>query len=141
MLLAIGAQTVLANDPASAHPFVHRIESIQIPPLDIADATPSEIFEFVRIKMKDWEAEPDPRKKGFSIIILDLPMDDTRHFNYKRSACSARTFFQDLATLLNVDIHVTEVGVVITQVEKSPFPNPKAPTAAILKTYHARSKP
>lgn len=142
-IIACSGLTLLtfADDHSGAeHPFVRRVESIPVSAFSFKDASPSEILEFVRIKIRDWDPEPEPTRKGFS--VLQFALDDSRRVSYSTTKTSLASLFRDLATSLHIDIHITEVGVVITPAGKPPFPNGKSEKGAILKSYHpAKLKP
>src|SRR4051812_8531743 len=60
-----GIRFIFAGESTGGdHPIVRRIEAVRVPKISFTDATSSDILEFVRIKFRDWESEPDPTRRG-----------------------------------------------------------------------------
>lgn len=140
LLLAVSIIACTSNfsvEGADEHPYVQRIASIRAPDIDIKQGTVQEIFEYLRLKSRDWDPEPEPAMKGFTLITLSLALDDIKEYSYKVSNVSMGQVFQDLAMLMQIDFHITNIGVVATAPNQPPFPNAKASGGAVFKTYRA----
>lgn len=133
LLLTFVVNAVLAMAEDEEHWFVQRIESIRVPSIQIDEALPSEVLEYLRTKARDWESDRKPEERGFSMISTML--DDSKPITYQKKNTTMKEVLQDFATLTATDIHITTVGVFIVPTGEVPPLHIKSSDARILKTY------
>jgi hypothetical protein len=114
--------------------FIREIVAIKIPKIEAKDTTPSELIDFIALRIM----ELDPHKPG-GISILTSGFKDrndgNKKANYSAEDVRVDKVFTDLAGLFRVEFHVTSVGVVVTPVGAKPFPNVKADKGKVYHTY------
>lgn len=127
--------------------FIRVIVAIKIPKIAAEDTTLSELIDFLALRIR----ELDPRKPGgISFLTTGFknkndgndrhadPRGGEKKVNYSAEDVRVDRVFADLARLLQVEFHVTSVGVVVTPVGARPFPNEKADKGEVYYTYKGK---
>lgn len=136
LLCAIGgllSATLFSEEPESVKSWGEDLLSIKLPDFDVSGAEPQEAIDFLRLKIKETEGG------GISILVMDGALDHAETLkDFRKKDAKLGDVLRDLARTLKADIHVTNMGIVIGLPAKVPFPNAKAVSGEILKTYASK---
>lgn len=107
--------------------------AIKIPIIEAKDATLAEVVDFIAQRIAAIDSQPG----GVSIFVEGNCVNKS---DYVAKDVSVAQVFTDLATLYQVEFHLTDVGVIVTPVGTKPFPNVKALEGKIFAVYRSKTK-
>lgn len=111
------------------------IAAIKIPIIEARDSTIAEVVDLVSQCIAALDSQPG----GISILTEGIH-GCVNKSDYVAKDVSVSQVFRDLATLYQVEFHLTDVGVVVTPVGKKPFPNAKAHEGKVYAVYRGKTK-
>ncbi len=124
-----------AAEPMMEPWFARKVTSIRVPEFKIETASAFDAFSFIAQKVLELDPDPDPRARGISFFTVGDIASSSRTIDYHKSDVAVDTLLKDMANLYNVDIHITVVGVIMCAAGVSPFPNHKAATGTVFRSY------
>lgn len=150
LLFFLGVSVLEGKEPddVKVPDYIRDIVAVRIPSIEVRDVNYWELINYVAERIVELDPR-DPPRRGISFLYEagrrepDQALDSSvrkgpTKINYSARNVRVDKVFTDLAKLINIDFHVTSVGVVITPKGKKPFPNGKAKTGDIYFTYEAQ---
>ncbi len=119
---------------------IDRLQSIVIPKIEFDHTSLEEVVDFLRQRSLELESGTDPERKGISMLIKHPGKPGSPATTYPNNAAnpgglditySAKDVhlldaMTEMARQAQLDIYLTDVGIVICQMDDPPFPNAKS---------------
>lgn len=122
--------------PSAASDFIiAKLNKIVIPVIELNDLSVDEAVDFIRFRSSELDPEPDPAKRGVSMLITrghpaaaeSTPMvKPPARINYRARKVSFLTALSEIARQAGLDVYITSGGIVLCPLGADPFPNGKA---------------
>lgn len=154
VLTLMGSLASIAGVPGDA--VVAHLNRIVIPRIEFDRASVEEAIDFLRSRCADVDPDPDPARRGISILTKRPGQADQNtttdpgipanpgsiKITYSGKSVPLVVALSEIARQAHLDIYLTESGIVICQMGDPPFPNGKAEKGEVWKTiYKSKSAP
>ena len=134
---------------------VANLDRIVIPTVDCEDASVEEIIDFARLRSSELDPESAKGPTGVSFIIcrpknregdpvpaLTKEKDPgARQINYIAKNVTLTKLLIEIGRQAHLDVHVTDVGIIMCTPGHPPFPNAMAQKGEITKTLYRVPQP
>lgn len=139
------------GDGGAGEWIIARLDRIVIPKVECEKATVEEVIDFARIRSIELDPESSKGPTGVSFIISQpkrregapapaLAEDNDpgqRLITYVSKNVILTQLLTEIGRQAHLDVHVTDVGIIMCAPGHPPFPNPKVQEGSITKTLYS----